>query len=105
MTWDTVNVLTISCAGEIAGKLAGKILDVLKMYQAGTCWVHYPFPCNVLVMYWLRTPPLAPSDCKEPTGYDMGELTCNSQKDPHLTPQSSLEQIAGFFKEILIFYL
>src|SRR5258707_14144893 len=61
MTWDTVNVLTIPWAGEIAGKLAGKILDVLEMYWVGTCWVHYPFPCNVLAMYWLRTPPLAPS--------------------------------------------
>ena len=35
----------------------------------------------------------------------MGKLTCNSQKDPHLTPQLSLEQIARFFEEILIFYL
>ena len=62
MTWDTVNVLTIPWAGEIAGKLAGKILDVLEMYQVGTGWVHYPFPCSVLAMYRLGTPPLAPSD-------------------------------------------
>src|SRR5258705_9942993 len=61
MTWDTVNVLTIPWAGEIAGKLAGKILDVLEMYWVGTCWVHYPFPCDVLAMYRLGTPPLAPS--------------------------------------------
>src|SRR5258705_13997424 len=61
MTWDTVNVLTIPWAGETAGKLAGKILDVLEMYRVGTCWVHYPFPCSVLAMYRLGTPPFAPS--------------------------------------------
>src|SRR5258705_9322351 len=65
MTWDTVNVLTIPWAGEIAGKLAGKILDVLKMYWVSTCWVHYPFPCSVLAMYRLGTPPLAPSVNRE----------------------------------------
>ena len=64
MTWDTVNVLTIPWAGEIAGKLAGKILDVLEMYWVGTGWVHYPFPCSVLAMYWLGTPPLAPSETR-----------------------------------------
>ena len=61
MTWDTVNVLTISWAGKIAWKLVGKILNVLEMYQVGKCWVHCPFPCDVLVMYQLGTPPLAPS--------------------------------------------
>ena len=29
----------------------------------------------------------------------------NSQKNPHLTPWLSSEQIAGLFKEILTFYL
>ena len=61
MIWNTVNVLTISCAGKIAGKLAWKILNEL-----GVCWVGIgsvlcPFPCDVFVMYWPRTPPLAPS--------------------------------------------
>ena len=62
MTWDTVNVLTISWAGKIAWKLAGKIPNILEMYRVGKCWVHCPFPCNVLAMYRLGTPPLAPSD-------------------------------------------
>ena len=61
MTWDTVDVLTIPQAREIAGKLAGKILDVLGMYQVGTCLVRCPFPCDVLVMYRLGTLILAPS--------------------------------------------
>ena len=61
MIWNTVNVLTISCAGKIAGKLAWKILNEL-----GVCWVGIglvlcPFPCDVFVMYWLRTPLFAPS--------------------------------------------
>ena len=60
MIWDTVNVLIISWAGKVAWKLAGKILNVLEMYQVGKCWVHCPFPCDVLVMYQLSTPPLAP---------------------------------------------
>ena len=56
-----VNVLIISWAGKIAWKLVQKILNVLEMYQVGKCWVHCPFPCNVLAMYQLGTPPLAPS--------------------------------------------
>ena len=61
MTRDTVNVLIISWAGKIAWKLVGKILNVLEMYRVGKCWVHCPFPCDVLAMYRLGTPPLAPS--------------------------------------------
>ena len=63
VTWSgTLNVLTISYAGKIAGKLAWKILNKL-----GVCWVGIglvlcPFHCDVFVMYWPRTPPLAPSD-------------------------------------------
>ena len=71
MTWDTVNVLIISWAGKIAWKLAGEILNVLEKYQVGKCWVHCPFPCNVLVMYRLGTPPLAPS-VDQPTDEDVG---------------------------------
>ena len=62
MTWDTVDVLIISWAGKIAWKLVGEILNVLEMYRVGKCWVHRPFPCDVLAMYRLGTPPLAPSD-------------------------------------------
>ena len=61
MTWDTVNVLTIPQAREIVGKLAGKILNVLVMYQVGTCLVLCPFPCDVIDMYPPGTPVLAPS--------------------------------------------
>jgi len=49
-------------AGEIAGKLTGKILDVFVMYRVGICMVHCPFPYNILVMYWLGTLVLAPSE-------------------------------------------
>ena len=66
-----MNVLTISCAGKIIGKLAWKILNEL-----GVCWVGIglvlcPFPCDVFVMYWPRTPPLAPSvnDCSLEADY------------------------------------
>jgi len=41
--------------------LAGKILDVLGVYQVGTCLVLCPFPCDVLAMYWPSTLVLAPS--------------------------------------------
>ena len=59
--WDTVNVLAIPQAREIAGTLAGKILNGLVMYWVGTCMVLCLFPCKVLVMYWLGTLALAPS--------------------------------------------
>ena len=67
VTWSgTLNVLTISCTGKIAGNLAWKILNEL-----GVCWVRIglvlcPFPCDVFAMYWPRTLPLAPSDCALP---------------------------------------
>ena len=43
-------------------KLAWEILNVFAMYQMGFWWVLYPFPCNVLAVYLLGTPALAPSD-------------------------------------------
>jgi len=46
----------------IAGKIVGKFLDVPGMYQVGTGLVLYPFPCNVLAMYWLGTLSLVPSE-------------------------------------------
>ena len=61
MIWTTVNVLTISCAGKITGKLAWKILNELGMFWVGIGLVLCPFPCDVFAMYWPRTPPLAPS--------------------------------------------
>ena len=59
-----MNVLGIPQAREIAGTLAGKILNVLGMCWVGTCMVLCPFPCNVLVMYWPGTQALAPSEGK-----------------------------------------
>jgi len=61
MTWNTVNVLGISCAGNTAMKLAWEILNVFAMYRMGFWWVLYPFPCNALAVYLLGTPALAPS--------------------------------------------
>jgi len=61
MTWNTVNVLDISCTGHTAMKLAGEILNVLAIYRVDMGWVLYPFPCNVLVMSQPGTPPFAPS--------------------------------------------
>ena len=58
-----MNVLGIPQAREIAGTLAGKILNVLVMCWVGTCMVLCPFPCNVLVMYWPGIQALAPSVC------------------------------------------
>jgi len=42
-------------------KLAWEILNVFAMYWMGFWWVLYPFPCNVLAVYLLGTPALAPS--------------------------------------------
>jgi len=42
--------------------LAWEILNVFAMYQMGFWWVLYPFPCDVLAVYLLGTPALAPSD-------------------------------------------
>jgi len=56
-----VNVLTIPQARDTAGKLAGKILNVLGMDWVGTSQVLCPFPCNVLAMYRPSTLALAPS--------------------------------------------
>jgi len=62
MTWNTVNVPGISCTGNTAIKLAQEILNVFAMYWTGFWWILYPFPYDVLAVYPLGTPPLAPSD-------------------------------------------
>ena len=41
--------------------LAWEILNMIAMYQMGYWWVLYPFPCDVLAVYLLGTPALAPS--------------------------------------------
>ena len=81
MTWDTVNVLIISWAGKIAWKLVGTILNVLEMYRVGKCWVLCPFPCSVLAMYRLGTPPLAPS-VRVQVDSTVGQLCqCNKENE------------------------
>ena len=55
MTGKTVNVLSISWAGETAKKLAGKILNVIAVYQVGKWQVLCPFPYNVFTVYPPRT--------------------------------------------------
>jgi len=57
----TLNVL-IDHFLTTVGKPAGNILNGLGMYQVGFGLVLCPCPCNGLVLYQLRTPPLAPSD-------------------------------------------
>ena len=57
-----MNVLSISWAGETAKKLAGKILNVIAVYQVGKWQVLCPFPYNVFTVYPPRTPALAPSE-------------------------------------------
>src|ERR1700760_4498527 len=47
---------------EIAGKLAGKILDVLEMYQVGSGLVHCPCPCDGLAVFQPSTLDFAPSE-------------------------------------------
>ena len=66
MTWDTVNVLAVPQAREIAGTLAGKILNVLGMDKVGIFQVLCPFPCDVLAMYWPGKLALVPSVCGVP---------------------------------------
>ena len=65
MTWDTVNVLAVPQAREIAGTLAGKIPNVLGMDQVGISQVLCPFPCDVLAMHRPGKLALVPSvwDC------------------------------------------
>ena len=43
------------------GKLAGKSLNVLMVYQASMSQVHCPFPYSVFTMYWIRKLEFAPS--------------------------------------------
>jgi len=70
VTWDTVNVLAIPWAREIAGTLAGEILNVLGMDQVGISQVLCPFPCDVLAMYWPGKLALVPSENR------MGRAVC-----------------------------
>src|SRR5882757_3883793 len=53
-----------SLSWEIAVKLTRKILNATAVYQVGIWSIHYAFPCDVVVMYWVRKPHLAPSVCQ-----------------------------------------
>jgi len=44
--------------------LAWEILNVFAMYRMGFWWALYPFPCDVLAVYLLGTPALAPSESR-----------------------------------------
>jgi len=48
--------------------LAWEILNVCAMYRMGFWWALYPFPCNVLAVYLLGTPALAPSVSNKSSG-------------------------------------
>ena len=61
MIQDTVNALAVPHAREIAGKLAGKILNVLGMDWVGISQVLCPCPCDVLAVYQPGILALAPS--------------------------------------------
>ena len=55
----------ILCAGNIAIKLAWKILNVFAVYWVGLGWVLCPFPCDVFAVYLPATPPLVPSETSQ----------------------------------------
>ena len=71
MTQDILNVLNISHPGKITKKLAWKFQNVLSVYQVGTLWLLCPFPYDVLTVFRLRSPDLAPSENTQhvPGGY------------------------------------
>jgi len=52
------------------GKPAGKILKIFVMYRVGTCMVHCPFPCDVLVMYQPGTGAVMGEDHGEDFDFD-----------------------------------
>ena len=88
MIWNTVNVPAISWPRNTAEKLVGNILNGLGMYQVGFCLVLCPCPCDGLVMYQPRTPPLAPS-----------ELHFDATLTPrHLAMVSSIRILNWFWK-------
>src|SRR5882757_4981059 len=60
-SWGHSKCTENSLSWEIAVKLTRKILNVTAVYQVGIWSVHYPFPCDVFAMYWVRKPHLAPS--------------------------------------------
>src|SRR6201992_3281833 len=57
MTWNTVSVL---CMSQL-GSSEWEIQNVLAVFQVGSLLVHCPFPCDVLAVFLVGTPLLAPS--------------------------------------------
>ena len=55
IAWYTVGVLSTYCTRKTMGKLAGKSLNVLMVYQASMSPVHCPFPYSVLSGTWIFT--------------------------------------------------
>src|SRR6201992_326969 len=57
MTWNTVSVL---CMSQL-GSSEWEIQNVFAVFQVGSLLVHCPFPCDVLAVFLVGTPPLVPS--------------------------------------------
>src|ERR1700753_2890936 len=58
MTWNTVSVL---CMSQL-GSSEWEIQNVFAVFQVGSLLVHCPFPCDVLAVFLVGTPLLAPSE-------------------------------------------
>src|ERR1700753_651283 len=61
MTWNTVSVL---CMSQL-GSSEWEIQNVFAVFQVGSLLVHCPFPCDVLAVFLVGTPLLAPSVNRE----------------------------------------
>src|ERR1700753_2380591 len=57
MTWNTVSVL---CMSQL-GSSEWEIQNVFAVFQVGSLLVHCPFICDVLAVFLVGTPLLAPS--------------------------------------------
>jgi hypothetical protein len=93
---NTVNGLNTSQAGDISVKLAGKILNVLGIFWVGIGQVLCPFPCNVFVMYWVRTSPLAPSVSRKRRTTDLRK---RSRRWARNDDDSEEDERGGFWQE------
>src|ERR1700753_3701796 len=69
MTWNTVSVL---CMSQL-GSSEWEIQNVLAVFQVGSLLVHCPFPCDVLAVFLVGTPLLAPSAFRST---DNSSFTC-----------------------------
>src|SRR5882757_1082727 len=89
-SWGHSKCTENSLSWEIAIKLTRKILNVTAVYWVGIWSVHYPFPCDVFVMYQVRKPHLAPSVSN--VSYPIG-VYCEWMLTPNHFQVVSLTQI------------